>query len=73
MPYFLYKVFPGKRFEPMSEFPKYRDARDQARTLRADLPKDAEYTIRVIFAKNHEEAELIMAEPREARPLGEDA
>lgn len=73
MPYFLYKVYPPKRFEPIAEFAKYREARDQARALRAELAAEAEYTIRVIFAKNHQEAELIMAEPREARPLGEDA
>lgn len=73
MPYFVYKVYPAKRFEPIADFPKYRDARDRARSLRAELPEGADYTIRVIFAKDHEEAELVMAEPREARPLGEDA
>lgn len=73
MPYYLYKVFPGSRFELIETFDAYRPAREQARTLRAQLSPDDEHGIRVMFAANPELAERQMAEKREARPLGEDA
>jgi hypothetical protein len=73
MPYFVYKIHPGKRFELTDRFETFRDARDRARGLRAALgPADA-FTVKVMFAKDPEQAERLMAEEREPRPLGEDA
>lgn len=73
MPYFVFNVHPGKRFELVAQHAAFRDARDQARSLRAALAADADYGVKVMFAKNPEEAERLMAEEREPRPLGEDA
>lgn len=73
MPYFLYKVFPEKRYELIEPHEAYRAARDRARALRAELAADAGYAIKVMFAKDPAEAERLMAEEREPRPLGEDA
>ena len=73
MPYFVYKVHPGKRFDLVERFDVYRAARDHARAMRQSLAADDAYNIKVMFAKNPEEAERLMAEEREPRPLGEDA
>jgi hypothetical protein len=73
MPYFVYKVYSERKLEMIEQFDGYRDARNHARELRAALPADAGYQIRVIFAKNPEEASMLLSEKREPRPLGEDA
>ncbi len=73
MPYFIYKIFSGKRFELVERFDSYREARDHAREHRARLTPEAGYSIKVMFAKDPEEAERQMSEEREPRPLGEDA
>ncbi len=73
MPYFLYKVFVGKRFELVERFDAYREARDQARERRKHLTAEDNYSIKVMFAKDPDEAERLMSEEREPRPLGEDA
>lgn len=73
MPYFLYKVMPGKRFELIEHFDAYRQARDEARARRKQMGAEDQYTIKVMFAKDPEQAERLMSEEREARPLGEDA
>ncbi len=73
MPYFLYKVFAGKTFELMDQFDSYREARDQARDRRKRLTPEDSYSIKVMFAKDPDEAERLMSEEREPRPLGEDA
>ena len=73
MPYYIYKVLPGKEFEMVEEFPGYRPAREEVRRLRAELTPDAGYTLRIIHARNPDEAVALMSETREPRPLGEDA
>lgn len=73
MPYFIYNIFPNKKLELVESFPKYRDARDAARTLRSQLPDDALHTVKVIHAKHPEEAERLLKQERKPRPLGEDA
>jgi hypothetical protein len=73
MPYFVYRVHPGKQFDLVEQHAAYRDARDRARALRQALGANDDYAIKVMFAKNPEEAERLMSEEREPRPLGEDA
>ena len=73
MPYFLYKVFPGKKFELIEQYPAYRSARDEARKRRAAMSSEDPYNVKVMFAKDSEQAERLMSEEREPRPLGEDA
>ena len=73
MPYFLYKIMPEKRFELIERFDVYREARDEARARRSQMSAEDQYTIKVMFAKDQEQAERLMSEEREARPLGEDA
>ncbi len=73
MPYFLYKVFTGRKFELVERFDSYRDARDKARERRKHLTPEDSFSIKVMFAKDPDEAERLMSEEREPRPLGEDA
>ncbi|MDZ7754409.1 MAG: hypothetical protein U5S82_22875 [Gammaproteobacteria bacterium] len=73
MPYYIYQQRPGKDFDRVAEFAAYRPAREEVRRLRAALPADADYTLRIIHARNTDEAVGLMSETREPRPLGEDA
>ncbi len=72
MPYFIYKVFPGKKLEQIAELEKFREAKQQARSLRESTPPTDAYSIKIIFAKNELEAQLLLKEAREARPVGDD-
>jgi len=73
MPYFVYRIRPGKRFELTGHFAAFRDARDRARAMRQAMTADDDYSVKVMFAKSSEDAERMMSEEREPRPLGEDA
>ncbi len=73
MSYFVYKIFEPKRLEYIDEFEAYRDARSFTRGLRKELTPQAACTVRMIFAPSREQAERLLMETREARPLGEDA
>lgn len=72
MPYFVYKVFPPKRLELVQTAQQYRQARDLARSLRMSLQESDNYTLKVIFAQNPDEAERLLTEEREPRPVGEE-
>ena len=73
MPYFVFKIHPGKRFDLTDQFVNFRDARDRARSMRQTMTAGDDYSVKVMFAKSSEEAERLMSEEREPRPLGEDA
>lgn len=73
MSYFVYKVFEPKRLEYVDAFEAYRDARSFTRGLRKELTPKSAFTVRMIFAPSREQAERLLMETREARPLGEDA
>ena len=72
MPYFVYKIFPARQLEHVDTFEKYRDARTAVRSMRAQLEPTDKYEVRMVFAPLPAEAERILRERREARPLGED-
>lgn len=73
MAYFIYKIFPPKRLEYVDKFEAYRDARVFTRGLRKELRPGDNYTVRMVFAPSRDQAERLLMETREARPLGEDA
>lgn len=72
MPYFVFKLFNNRTFEPVDSFAKYRDAKQRTRALRDEIPADSDYTYRMIFARHEAEAERLLSQKREPRPLGED-
>lgn len=73
MPYYIYNIRPPKRLEYLEEFEAYRDAKTFARAKRKVLTPDDDCVVRMIFAPGKEQAERLLKEVREARPLGEDA
>lgn len=72
MPYFVYKVNPGKRLELVQPHDSYQDARNMAHSLRAAITPEDTHTIRVIFAKNTAEAERLVMTERPPQLTGED-
>ena len=73
MAYYIFKIFPTKRLEYVDEFEAYREAKSVTRSMRKVLTSGDDCTIRMIFAPSKEQAERLLKEVREARPLGEDA
>lgn len=72
MPYFVYEMIPPRQLGLVDSFEGYRDARARARSLRESLGADDKRTVRVIFARSSEEAERLLSEVREPRPMGEE-
>lgn len=72
MPYFIFKVFPGKKLEPVTRFEKFQEAKDHAKEMRKQSSADDEYSVKVIFAKTDLEAQVLLKEEREYRPMGDD-
>ena len=74
MPYFVYKIFEesgNKTLEYVEEHDAFLDARNCVRTMRAQMPIDADYTVRIMFAGNQGEAKMHLTEKREAPVLKE--
>jgi len=72
MPYLVYKIFPGKRLEYVDTKPSFREAKQIVATMRKELPEGSDQTVRLVFAKNQDEAERLLTEEREAPPAGEE-
>lgn len=72
MPYYIYKIFPDKRLEKIDEFSAFREASARAKTLRREIPADQHYLIKMVFADNSLEAQLLLAQPRPPEPLTGD-
>jgi len=72
MPYFIYKVFANKKVEKITSFPKFIEAKQEAKTLRAALTNEDRYQVKIIFAQNETAAEMLLKEEREYQPDGDD-
>ena len=72
VPYFVYRIHPPQRLESVDSFEGYRQAKQTVRELRNEAPDPANPVIRMIFASNAAEAERLLTEKREPRPLGEE-
>lgn len=72
MPYFVYKVFPGKRLELVQPQDKYPQAKELATSMRKALRPEDNFSVKIMFARNPEEAERLLTEEREPRPIGEE-
>lgn len=73
MAYYVYKIHPPRRLEYLDAFEAYRDAKIFTRARRKELTAEDGCTVRMVFAPGREQAERLLKEVREARPLGEDA
>lgn len=72
MPYFIYKIRPIKQLEFVEKFDKFRDAKQQVKTMRKNMTVADNALVKMIFAKNQVEAGLLLKEEREPRPQGDD-
>ena len=73
VPYFIYKLRPPLPPESAGSFDAYREARAAVREMRRALGRDDPVTVRMVFAAGEAQAERLLTERREPRPLGEDA
>ena len=73
MPYFVYRLQRPRAPEKAGAFTGYREARAAVREMRRALDRDAPAAVRMVFAASEAQAERLLAERREPRPLGEDA
>ena len=68
MPYYVYRIDAFGGLERVDGFDAYRDARQCVRSLR----EGGETMVRMVFAGDAGEAERLLTEKREPRPLGEE-
>ncbi len=72
MPYFVYKIYPNRTLDYIESFDKYRDAKNQTRSLRSELNENDTHTFRLIYAAHEAEAKRLLLIKREERPAGEE-
>jgi hypothetical protein len=70
MPYYLYIVTPSetgtaKSLEYLSQFDKFKTAKNEAKRLRAETPLEDGRYYKIMFAENQSEAEQHLKEYRE--------
>ncbi len=70
MPYFIYKISerPIRLLEKLEQHEAYRDASARVKQLRGELPDDAAYTVKMIFAETELHAEDLLNQVREPNP-----
>jgi hypothetical protein len=76
MPYYIYKITPGptgltKSLEKLEQYDAFKDAKQRARGMRAEMSNSESHTIKVMFADNELEAEEKLMEKREQPILRE--
>jgi len=76
MPYYIYKIIAGptdlvKTLEKIEQYDAFKEARQLARSLRAGMSDNDNYTVKVMFADSELEAEEKLMEKREQPILRE--
>jgi hypothetical protein len=76
MPYYIYKIIAGptelvKTLEKIEQYDSFKEARQLARSLRAGMSDNDNYTVKVMFADSELEAEEKLMEKREQPILRE--
>ena len=76
MPYYIYKITEGptdllKTLEKIEQHDSFKDAKQRARSLRAAMNENDQYTVKVMFAASELEAEEQLLEKREQPILRE--
>lgn len=74
--YFIYKITPGptdltKSLEKLDRYDTFKEAKQRARKLRAEIGENAPYIIKVMFAESELDAEEKLMEKREQPILTE--
>jgi hypothetical protein len=70
MPYFIYRITerPIRMLDKQEQHETYRDAAARVKELRAELPDNAAYVVKMIFADNELHAEDLLNQLREPNP-----
>ena len=76
MPYYIYKITQGptqliKTLEKLEQYDSFKEAKNRARAMRAEMSAADDYIIKVMFADTELEAEEKLQEKREAPILRE--
>jgi hypothetical protein len=76
MPYYIYKIIAGptdlvKTLEKLEQYDSFKEARQRARSLRAGMTDNDNYTVKVMFADSELAAEEKLMEKREQPILRE--
>lgn len=71
MPYFVFKVLPKEKLELVDTHAVFKEAKTQCRSMRAELPGDANFDVRMIFAKDVDEGRRLLRVHRTPPPLEE--
>lgn len=74
MPYYIYRITeqPIRLLKLVEQHDSYAPASAAAKSLRVQMPSDANYRIKVIFADNELNAEDLLHQVREAAPGPDD-
>lgn len=72
MPYFVYRISPDRKLTLLDTFARFKDAKDHARSLRAQQATDDRNIVRMIFAEDPKKAQLLLTDLRTARAEGDD-
>lgn len=72
MPYFVYRISSERKLTLLNTFDKFTEAKELARSLRAQQVPGATEIIRMIFAENPKKAQLLLSDVRTAKTDGDD-
>jgi hypothetical protein len=72
MPYFVYRISPERKLTLIGTFATFKEAKDHARSLRAQQPSDDRNIVRMIFAEDPKKARLLLSDKRTAKAEGDD-
>lgn len=74
MPYFVYKIIPPfKQLEQLASFAAFKEASADAKSRRAAMQPGDKYTVKVVFAEDAFQAEMLLTEERQPEPsIGDD-
>jgi hypothetical protein len=68
VPYFIYRVFPPRRLEKVTDKRTFGEASIEAKTLRASPDLPPQCSIKVVFAADESEAERLLSQVRAKEP-----
>lgn len=71
MQYHVFEINPFQQYTLLYSYPDYRSAKTSVSELRRASGKPAGTTYRMMFAADAEQAERLLKEKREPRPMGE--
>ena len=72
MPYFVYRISPQRFMKYLEQYDAYKEAREYARSLRAQQEASDPDTIKIVFAEQQVEAEALLKAKRERQPSEDD-